>query len=90
MTISAESVGAQPPTLTEWADQRLRAAILQGQFGPGDPLVISSLAEQLGLSATPLREADVAAVRAGSGRLATPPSVAGCPACRVSDRKSVV
>ena len=57
MTISAESVGAQPPTLTEWADQRLRAAILQGQFGPGDPLVISSLAEQLGLSATPLREA---------------------------------
>lgn len=49
--------GGQPPTLTEWADQQLREAILQGQFGPGDALVISSLAEQLGLSATPLREA---------------------------------
>jgi DNA-binding GntR family transcriptional regulator len=49
--------GQQPPTLTEWADQRLRQAILAGEFGPGDPLVISALAEQLGLSATPLREA---------------------------------
>jgi len=49
--------GGQPPTLTEWADQQLRDAILQGQFGPGDSLVISTLAEQLGLSATPLREA---------------------------------
>ena len=49
--------GGQPPTLTEWADQQLRASILQGDFGPGDTLVISTLAEQLGLSATPLREA---------------------------------
>lgn len=49
--------GEQPPTRTEWADQRLRHAILSGQFGPGDPLVISTLAEQMGLSATPLREA---------------------------------
>ena len=47
----------QPPTLTEWADQRLRASILEGDFGPGDSLVISTLAQQLGLSATPLREA---------------------------------
>jgi DNA-binding GntR family transcriptional regulator len=47
----------QPPTRTEWADQRLRHAILQGDYGPGDALVISSLAEQMGLSATPLREA---------------------------------
>ncbi|CAB4868822.1 unannotated protein [freshwater metagenome] len=50
-------IGEQPPTLTEWADQRLRASILGGDFGPGDTLVISTLAEQLGLSATPLREA---------------------------------
>lgn len=49
--------GGQPPTRTEWADQRLREAILQGDFAPGDPLVISALAEQLGVSATPLREA---------------------------------
>jgi DNA-binding GntR family transcriptional regulator len=49
--------GDQPPTLTEWADRRLRASILQGDYLPGDTLVISTLAEQLGLSATPLREA---------------------------------
>jgi DNA-binding GntR family transcriptional regulator len=49
--------GRQPPTLTEWADQQLRQAILRGDFGPGDALVISTLADQLGLSATPLREA---------------------------------
>jgi len=49
--------GEQPPTLAEWADQQLRDSILQGDFGPGDTLVISTLAEQLGLSATPLREA---------------------------------
>ena len=50
-------IGQQPPTLTEWADQRLRESILQGRFRPGDTLVISALAEELGLSATPLREA---------------------------------
>ncbi len=49
--------GKQPPTLTEWADQQLRQAILGGDFAPGDALVISALAEQMGLSATPLREA---------------------------------
>ncbi|MEM7337148.1 MAG: GntR family transcriptional regulator [Actinomycetota bacterium] len=48
---------AQPLTRTEWADGQLRAAILNGDVGPGDPLVISTLATQLGLSATPLREA---------------------------------
>ncbi|WP_395161593.1 GntR family transcriptional regulator [Ilumatobacter sp.] len=47
----------QPPTRTEWAEQRLRHAILRGEFGPGDALVISTLAEQMGLSATPLHEA---------------------------------
>jgi DNA-binding GntR family transcriptional regulator len=58
MTTGARTLtGDQPPTLTEWADQRLRESILQGDFGPGDTLVISTLAEQLGLSATPLREA---------------------------------
>lgn len=47
----------RPQTRTEWADSRLRDAILRGEFAPGDALVISTLAEQLGLSATPLREA---------------------------------
>ncbi len=49
--------GERPPTRTEWADARLRDAILGGDLQPGDTLVISALAEQLGLSATPLREA---------------------------------
>ena len=57
MTNASALDGEQPPTLTEWADQRLRQAILRGEFGPGDALVISTLAEQMGLSATPLREA---------------------------------
>ncbi len=58
MTTGGPSLaGGQPPTLTEWADQRLRESIMRGDFGPGDALVISTLAEQLGLSATPLREA---------------------------------
>jgi len=47
----------RPPTRTEWADERLRSAIFQGKFAPGERLVISTLAEQLGVSATPLREA---------------------------------
>ncbi len=56
--LHASTLGSdQPPTRTEWAEQRLRQAILRGEFGPGDALVISTLAEQMGLSATPLREA---------------------------------
>ena len=47
----------QPMTRTQWADNQLRAAILRGEIGPGDQLVISTLAVQLGISATPLREA---------------------------------
>lgn len=47
----------RPVTRTEWADERLREAIFRGDFRPGDALVISTLARQLGLSATPLREA---------------------------------
>jgi DNA-binding GntR family transcriptional regulator len=46
-----------PMTRSAWADQRLRDAILCGRLQPGDPLVISTLAKELGLSATPLREA---------------------------------
>ena len=58
MTLSTGGIwGAQPLTRTEWADQQLRAAILRGELRPGDQVVISTLAEQLGVSATPLREA---------------------------------
>lgn len=44
-------------TRKEWVDHRLRSAILDGSYAPGQALVISTLADELGLSATPLREA---------------------------------
>ena len=47
----------RPITRTEWADQRLRQAILHGTFSPGQTLVISTLAAEFGVSPTPLREA---------------------------------
>jgi DNA-binding GntR family transcriptional regulator len=55
--IDPEAGPARPPTRTEWADDRLRRAIFRGEFAPGERLVISTLATQLGVSATPLREA---------------------------------
>lgn len=48
---------AQPLTRSDWAHGQLRQSILEGDYGPGDSLVISALAEQMGVSATPLREA---------------------------------
>ncbi|MFK8022859.1 MAG: GntR family transcriptional regulator [Ilumatobacter sp.] len=48
---------SQPLTRSDWAHGQLRQAILSGDYGPGDSLVISALAEQMGVSATPLREA---------------------------------
>ena len=58
MTTSTEGFGdSQPLTRSEWADRQLRSAILRGELRPGELVVISTLAEQLGVSATPLREA---------------------------------
>ena len=61
LSTSTLTTSASPPdvpmTRSAWADQRLRDAILDGRLQPGDPLVISTLAKELGLSATPLREA---------------------------------
>ena len=48
---------ALPLTRSEWVDRRLREEIVGGRLGPGDARVISTLAKQLGVSATPLREA---------------------------------
>lgn len=45
-----------PPTRAEWVDSLLRRAILQGELVPGEKLVAERLAEQWGVSATPLRE----------------------------------
>jgi DNA-binding GntR family transcriptional regulator len=54
MTVPDSSI---PMTRSAWADRSLRDAIVGGRLQPGDTLVISSLAKDLGVSATPLREA---------------------------------
>jgi GntR family transcriptional regulator, carbon starvation induced regulator len=46
-----------PATRSEWAEDRLRQAILRGEFRPGQRLHASDLAERWDVSATPLREA---------------------------------
>jgi DNA-binding GntR family transcriptional regulator len=56
-TVAPGSDNAVPMTRAAWVDQRLRESILRGRLQPGDPLVISTLARELGVSATPLREA---------------------------------
>jgi DNA-binding GntR family transcriptional regulator len=48
---------ARPPTLTLLAAEKLRAAIISGQFEPGQRLVETDLSEQFGISRAPLREA---------------------------------
>lgn len=45
-----------PPTRAAWVDQLLRRAILSGELAPGEKLLGEKLAEQWGVSATPLRE----------------------------------
>jgi len=44
-------------TLQQWVLRRLRRAILTGRIPPGRAVTIRGLAEQLGVSATPVREA---------------------------------
>jgi DNA-binding GntR family transcriptional regulator len=54
---SGGHVSTDPPlTRAEWVDQRLRAAIIGGEFSPGQRLVTSQLAERWLVSPTPLRE----------------------------------
>jgi DNA-binding GntR family transcriptional regulator len=45
-----------PPTRAEWVDALLRRAIVHGELAPGEKLYAERLAEQWGVSATPLRE----------------------------------
>jgi DNA-binding GntR family transcriptional regulator len=49
--------GFQPVSNTDRVAQQIRNAILAGELKPGQPLMERDLAEQLGLSKTPIREA---------------------------------
>ena len=46
-----------PATRSDWAEERLRAAILVGELEPGQRLHANDLADRWDVSATPLREA---------------------------------
>jgi DNA-binding GntR family transcriptional regulator len=46
-----------PATRSDWVEDRLRQAILRGEFEPGQRLHANDLAERWAVSATPLREA---------------------------------
>jgi GntR family transcriptional regulator, carbon starvation induced regulator len=46
-----------PATRSDWVEERLRLAILQGELGPGQRLHANDLARRWDVSATPLREA---------------------------------
>jgi DNA-binding GntR family transcriptional regulator len=52
-------------TRTEWAEERLRTAIVTGELKPGERLSIEKLAAQWDVSPTPLREAVRALAQAG-------------------------
>lgn len=47
---------ASPLTRAQWVDAQLRRAILNGELAPGQKLRAEHLAQQLGVSPTPLRE----------------------------------
>jgi DNA-binding GntR family transcriptional regulator len=60
---------ARPARLSEMAAERLREQILRGQLAPGSPVSQESLARELGISRTPLRDAIKALERDGLIRL---------------------
>ncbi len=47
----------RPAALTDWAYDTLKQAILNLEFAPGSQLPVDALAEQMGISRTPVREA---------------------------------
>jgi DNA-binding GntR family transcriptional regulator len=50
-------LGDKPKGLTEWAYEMIKELILTLQVAPGTQLQIENLAEQMGISRTPVREA---------------------------------
>jgi GntR family transcriptional regulator of vanillate catabolism len=57
MTIAQPAVGVSAPSVSLSTTERLRAAILAGEFLPGERLFEMRLAERLGVSRTPIRAA---------------------------------
>jgi GntR family carbon starvation induced transcriptional regulator len=51
-----QTAAGSPPTRADWVDAMLRRAILSGELAPGEKLLGEKLAQQWGVSATPLRE----------------------------------
>lgn len=56
-TMAAGESDVRPLTRTEWAEDRLRRAIISGRLAPGERILVEQLASKWHLSATPLREA---------------------------------
>jgi DNA-binding GntR family transcriptional regulator len=57
LPISEVSISRATRSLTEWTTEILRRAILDGYFEPGERLDQDAIAEELGVSLTPLRGA---------------------------------
>jgi DNA-binding GntR family transcriptional regulator len=55
--LSDLKLGEKPKGLTEWAYELIKELILTLQVAPGTHLQIENLAEQMGISRTPVREA---------------------------------
>ncbi len=64
MTSALDPV-ARPTTTSDQVVASIRAAILDGRLTPGEALVERRVAEQLGVSKTPVREAFIALAAAG-------------------------
>jgi GntR family transcriptional regulator, carbon starvation induced regulator len=47
---------AEPRSRSEWAEDRLRRAIISGELPPGERVLVERLAQTWNVSATPLRE----------------------------------
>ena len=57
MKVPLPQVNQEVRVLADWVTASLRAAILNGYFGPGEKLDQDLIAEELGVSRTPVREA---------------------------------
>jgi DNA-binding GntR family transcriptional regulator len=53
----AHEAGKQPARLGDIAYEKMKERLIRGTFGPGDKLTVRALAEMLGVSSTPARDA---------------------------------